>query len=153
MEDLQPSELPGRTKNYSSAFILLQYKRGDESKSFSHQLLCQNHWGLSSRGVKKKKRILLWIREYHTNTRRFTHTDLSSLPTNYSETGIPKAPQISVAPASSPSVSNRALFGFQFPFSEGYISSSLIGNRASLKTASFHQGGFNHSILANFQPR
>lgn len=43
MEDLQPSELPGSTKNYSSAFILLQHKRGDESKSSSHQLLCQNH--------------------------------------------------------------------------------------------------------------
>lgn len=45
MGDLQPSELPGRTKSYSSAFILPQHTRGGESTSSPQHLLCQSHQG------------------------------------------------------------------------------------------------------------
>jgi len=48
------SELPGRTKSYSSAFILQQHTREDESTSSPPRLLYQNRRGLSSGGKKKQ---------------------------------------------------------------------------------------------------
>lgn len=141
MEDLQPSELPGRTESYTSAFILPRLEGNQCSPRATPTT--EGSGGGKKRDSPTNKRIPYTYRQVYPH--RFIPVFL--------ETALkhPKSLSDPHRPCKLPSGTQQSSFGLPaLPFAAAYTPLPLRGNRSGLNLS---QGGFNCSIPGGFPVR